>query len=57
VLELLRRPGGREPDLLIIWSESGVIPEGVAEYATKRDVRIIGGLRELKKLLDEVASN
>ena len=53
----IKEAWGREPDLLIIWSESGVIPKGVAEYAAKRGVRIIRGLRELKRLLDEVVSN
>jgi len=46
---------GREPDVLVIWSDSGVVPEEVAEYATKRGVRIVRGHRELKRLLDGVA--
>ena len=46
---------GREPDVLVIWSDSGVVPEEVAEYAAKRGVRVVRGHRELKRLLDEVA--
>jgi len=46
---------GREPDVLIIWSESGVAPPEVAEYAAKRGVEVVKGERELKRLLDSVA--
>ena len=46
---------GRKPDLLVIYSYSGVVPEEVAEYAARRGVRIVKGPRELKALLDEEA--
>ncbi len=46
---------GREPDVLVIWSESGVVPEEVAKYAAERGVRVVRGVRELRALLDEVA--
>ena len=46
---------GREPDVLVIWSESGVVPEEVAEHAAERGVRVVRGVRELRALLDEVA--
>jgi len=48
---------GREPDVLIVWSESGVVPEEVADYAAKRGVKVVKGEWELKRLLDEVASS
>ena len=46
---------GRKPDLLVIYSYSGEVPEEVAEYATEKGVKIARGPRQLKKLLDEVA--
>ena len=48
---------GRKPDLLVIYSYSGEVPEDVAEYATGKDVKIVRGPRELKKLLDEAVSS
>ena len=48
---------GRKPDLLVIYSYSGEVPEEVAEYAADEGVKIARGPRELKKLLDEVASS
>ena len=46
---------GRKPDLLVVWSESGVVPEDVARYAAERGVRIVRGPRELRELLDRLA--
>ena len=48
---------GRKPDLLVIYSYSGEVREDVAEYAVKKGVKIARGPRELKKLLDEIASS
>ncbi|HDJ26628.1 MAG TPA: hypothetical protein ENF34_04865 [Candidatus Bathyarchaeota archaeon] len=47
---------GKVPDLLVLWSESGVVPEGVAELARKAGVRIVRTPVELKAALDEAAS-
>ena len=46
---------GRKPDLLVIYSYSGEVPERAAQYATKRGVKIARGPRELKELLNEAA--
>jgi len=46
---------GRKPDLLVIYSYSGVVPDDVARYAAERSVKIVKGPRELRELLDEVA--
>ena len=46
---------GRKPDLLVIYSYSGEVPEDVATYAAERGVRVVRGPRELRALLDEVA--
>ena len=54
---VIKEAWGREPDVLIVWSESGVVPEEVADYAAKRGVKVVKGELELKKLLDEVASS
>ena len=43
--------------MLIIWSESGVVPPEVADYAAKRGVEMVKGERELKRLLDEATSS
>jgi len=51
----IKEAWGREPDVLVIWSESGVVPEDVAKYAAEREVSIARGPRELRALLDEVA--
>ena len=46
---------GRKPDILIIYSQSGLIPVEVAEQAHKMGVRIVKGPVEVKKLMDELA--
>jgi len=46
---------GRKPDLLVIYSQLGVVPENVARYAAERGVRIVRGPRELRELLDRLA--
>jgi len=51
----IKNAWGREPDVLIIWPESGVVPEEVAEYAAEKGVRVVRSVRELRVLLDEVA--
>jgi len=53
---VIKEAWGREPDVLIIWSESGVVPPEVAEYAAEKGVEVVKGEWELKRLLDEVAS-
>jgi len=45
---------GRKPDLFVIYSYSGEVPEDVAEYAVERGVKVVRGPRELRGLLDEV---
>ena len=52
---VIKEAWGREPDVLIIWSESGVVPPEVADYAAKRGVEVVRGEKELKRLLDGVA--
>ena len=51
----IKEAWGREPDVLIIWSESGVVPPEVADYAAKRGVEVVKGERELKRLLNSAA--
>ena len=51
----IKEAWGREPDLLVIWSDSGVVPPEVAEFAAERGVHIVRGHRQLKELLDRVA--
>ena len=46
---------GREPDLLVVWSDSGVVPPEVAEYAAERGVEVVKGHRRLRELLDRAA--
>jgi len=46
---------GKKPDLLAIYSQSGVIPPEVVELAEKRDVFVLRSPRKLKELLDELA--
>ena len=46
---------GRKPDILIIYSQSGLIPVEVAEQAHKMGVRVVRGPMEVKKLMDELA--
>ncbi|MGC9104483.1 MAG: hypothetical protein ACP5JF_06810 [Candidatus Methanodesulfokora sp.] len=46
---------GRKPDLLILYSRSGVIPERVARFAAKMGVKIARKPIEVKKMLDEIA--
>ncbi|MGB9631012.1 MAG: hypothetical protein ACPL09_03395 [Candidatus Methanodesulfokora sp.] len=45
---------GRKPDLLILYSRSGVIPERVARFAAKMGVKIARKSIEVKKMLDEI---
>ena len=47
---------GRKPDLLVVYSYSGEVPGKVAKYAAEKGVKIARGPRELKELLDGVAS-
>ncbi len=51
----IKEAWGREPDVLIIWSESGMVPPEVADYAAKRGVEVVKGERGLKRLLGSVA--
>jgi len=44
---------GKAPDVLVIYSHSGVIPEDVAELAEQLDVKIVRGPKELKDILDQ----
>ena len=46
---------GLKPDLPVIYSYSGEMPEDVATYAAEKGVRVVRGPRELRALLDEVA--
>ena len=46
---------GRKPDLLVIYSQSGVVPKDVARYAAERGVRIVRRPGELRELLDRLA--
>ena len=48
---------GRKPDVLIVWSDSGVVPPEVADYAAGKGVEVVKSEWELKRLLDEVASS
>jgi len=52
----LENAWGRWPNLLVVWSESGLVPEHVAREADRAGIRIARGPGELKALLDEVAS-
>ena len=52
----LENAWGRRPSLLVIWSESGLVPEHVVREADRLGIRIARGPGELKALLDEVAS-
>jgi len=52
----LKEEWGRKPDLLVVFSQSGVVPEEVAKQAEKLGVKIVRGLRELKRLLDHQRS-
>ena len=51
----IKEAWGREPDLLVIWSNSGVVPPEVAEYAAERGVEVVKGHRQLRELLDRAA--
>ena len=42
---------GRKPDLLVVYSYSGEVPEEVAEYAAGRGVKIARGPRQVRNLL------
>jgi len=44
---------GRKPDLLIIYSRSGIIPKGVADFADRMGVKIVRKPAEIRKILDE----
>ncbi|RLI39869.1 hypothetical protein DRO60_00060 [Candidatus Bathyarchaeota archaeon] len=51
----IKEAWGREPDWLVVWSDSGVVPPEVAEYAAERGVEVVKGARQLKELLDSTA--
>jgi len=44
---------GRKPDLLIIYSRSGIIPKKVADFADRMGVKIVRKPAEIRKILDE----
>ena len=44
---------GRKPDLLIIYSRSGIIPKRVADFADMMGVKIVRKPAEIRKILDE----
>jgi hypothetical protein len=44
---------GRKPDLLIIYSRSGIIPKRVADFADRMGVKIVRKPAEIRKILDE----
>jgi hypothetical protein len=44
---------GRKPDLLIIYSRSGIIPKRVAGFADRMGVKIVRKPAEIRKILDE----
>jgi len=44
---------GRKPDLLIIYSRSGIIPKRVADFADRMGVKIVRRPAEIMKILDE----
>ncbi len=44
---------GKKPDLLIVYSRSGIIPEEVLRYAERQGVKLVRGPRELKEVLDK----
>jgi len=44
---------GRKPDLLIIYSRSGIIPRKVADLADRMGVKIVRKPAEIRKILDE----
>ena len=52
----LENAWGKRPNLLVIWSESGLVPEHVVREADRAGIRIAREPRELKALLDEVVS-
>ncbi len=51
----IKNEWGRTPDVLIIYSQSGVVPTEVADLAVRLGVRVVRGPRELKSILDEIA--
>ena len=54
-VEAVENEWGRAPDVLVIYSYSGIVPDDVADYAARAGVRIVKGPRELKRLLDGIA--
>ncbi len=46
---------GKRPDLLAVYSQSGVMPSKVVELAEKRGIFVLRSPRRLKELLDELA--
>ncbi|RSN76117.1 hypothetical protein D6D85_05010 [Candidatus Methanodesulfokora washburnensis] len=44
---------GRKPDLLIIYSRSGIIPKRVADFADRMGIKIVRKPAEIRKILDE----
>jgi seryl-tRNA synthetase len=44
---------GKKPDLLIIYSRSGIIPRKVADLADRMGVKIVRKPAEIRKILDE----
>ena len=46
---------GKRPDLLAVYSQSGVIPPKVVELAEEKGVFVLRSPRRLKELLDELA--
>ncbi|ACB07371.1 hypothetical protein [Candidatus Korarchaeum cryptofilum] len=43
---------GRKPDLLIIYSRSGIIPKRVADFADRMGVKIVRRPAEIRKILE-----
>ena len=51
----IKEAWGREPDLLVIWFNSDMVPPEVAEYAAERGVEVVKAHRQPKELLDRAA--
>ena len=52
----IRAGWGKTPDVLVIYSHSGVVPDDVAKLADELGVKVVRGPLELKAVLDEVAA-
>jgi len=48
---------GRKPDLLIVYSRSGVIPKRVAKIAEKMGVKLTRRPADIKRMLDLQSSS